>query len=183
MRGDFPWLRPVRPHVRPSSRGGCGPHARAVRGRYIASTKVRALPESLGRCKLLEELCVPHPPPPPCAIAAVPALRCCAKRCRAGALGPHCAVSNAAAVALPVVGRRPSPARERLARAADRRAIGGGPEPPGAAARLGAQGAVQHRARGAAGGGRVAEPEVPVSARAAALTRPRRCADAGSGGS
>jgi hypothetical protein len=85
----------------------------------------------------LEELCVPRPPPPPpCACAAVPALRCCAWRCRAGALGPHSAALDAAAAALPVVGRRPSPARAWLARAADRRAIGGGPEPPGAAARL-----------------------------------------------
>jgi hypothetical protein len=42
---------------------------------------------------------------------------------------------DAAAAALPVVGRRPSPARAWLARAADRRAIRGGPEPPGAAAR------------------------------------------------
>jgi hypothetical protein len=59
MRGDFLWLRPVRPHVCPSLRGGRGPHARAVRGRSISSTKVEALPESLGQCKLLEELCVP----------------------------------------------------------------------------------------------------------------------------
>ena len=64
IRGFLLWLRPVRPHVRQLSRGGRGrPHARAVRGRSIASTKVRALPEWLGRCKLLEELCVPRPPP------------------------------------------------------------------------------------------------------------------------
>ncbi len=49
------------------------------------------------------------------------------------ALGPHRAALDAAA--LPVVGRRPSPAHARLARAADRRAVRGGPEPPGAAAR------------------------------------------------
>ena len=36
------------------------PHARAVRGRDIDSTKVKALPESLGQCKLLETLCVPR---------------------------------------------------------------------------------------------------------------------------
>ncbi len=33
--------------------------ARAVRRRIISSTKVKALPESLGQCTLLEELCVP----------------------------------------------------------------------------------------------------------------------------
>jgi hypothetical protein len=38
------------------------------------------------------------------------------------ALGPSHAALDAAAAALPVVGRRPSPARARLARAADRRA-------------------------------------------------------------
>ncbi len=35
------------------------PHARAVCGRSIHSTKVKALPESLGNWKLLETLCVP----------------------------------------------------------------------------------------------------------------------------
>ncbi len=39
------------------------PHARAVRGRSISYTNVHALPESLGQCKLLVELCVPRPPP------------------------------------------------------------------------------------------------------------------------
>jgi hypothetical protein len=63
----------------------------AVRGRDIGATKVTALPESLGQCKLLEKLCVPRPPPPPCAIAAVPALRCCAWRCR------RCAAARGAA--------------------------------------------------------------------------------------
>jgi hypothetical protein len=60
---------------------------------------------------------------------------------------------------------------------------GVGPEPPGAAAPVGAQGRVNRRARGAAGGGRLAQPDRTVSAAAAALTRRRRCADAGSGGS
>jgi hypothetical protein len=50
------------------------------------------------------------------------------------ALGPHSAAFGAAAAALPVVGRRPSPARAWLANVADWR-VGGGPEPPGAAAR------------------------------------------------
>ncbi len=132
---SFAWLRPVRLHVRPSLRGGRGPHARAVRGRWITSTKVRALPESLGQCKLLEELCVPRPPPPPLfAFAAVPALRCGAWRCRTGALGRtarrwmrrrwRCRLPAAA-----------DPAHAWLAPAADRRAVQGGPEPPGAAAR------------------------------------------------
>jgi hypothetical protein len=35
-----------------------GPHARAMRGRYIRATKVKALSEWLGQCKLLEYLCV-----------------------------------------------------------------------------------------------------------------------------
>ncbi len=84
----------------------------------------------------METLCVPRPPPPPCAIAAAPALRCCAWRCRAGALGPHsAALDAAAAAALPVVGRRPSPARAWLARAARPARDRGLPEPPGAAAR------------------------------------------------
>jgi hypothetical protein len=89
---------------------GAGRHAGAVRGRYISGTKVRALPEWLGQCKLLEELCVPRPsPPPPCAFAVVPALRCCAWRCRAGALEPPRAALYAAAAALPVVGRGRAP--------------------------------------------------------------------------
>ncbi len=50
--------QPVRPHDCPLVRGGRGPHAHAVRGRSIYSTKVKALPESLGQCKLLEYLCV-----------------------------------------------------------------------------------------------------------------------------
>ncbi len=37
------------------------PHARAVHCRWIPSTKVKALPESLGQCKLLESLCVLPP--------------------------------------------------------------------------------------------------------------------------
>jgi hypothetical protein len=183
MRGDFPWLRPVHPHVRPLSRGGCGPHARAVRGRYIAYTKVNALPAWLGQCKLLEELCVPRPPPPPpCACAAVPALRCCAWRCRAGrraaARGDGCGGGG-------VAGRRPSAEpRARMAGARRRPArVGGGPDTARLGRTVGAQGRGQHRARGAAGGGRLAEPEETVSAAAAALMRPRRCADAGSGGS
>jgi hypothetical protein len=52
------------------------------------------------------------------------------------ALGPHRAALDAAAAALPVVGRRPSPAHAWLARAADRRAIGVGRSRPAAAARL-----------------------------------------------
>ncbi len=39
-------------------RGGRGPHVRAVRGRSISGTKVTALPEWLGQCKLLAFLCV-----------------------------------------------------------------------------------------------------------------------------
>jgi hypothetical protein len=96
-------------------------------------------------------------------------------------LGPSRAALDAAA--LPVVGRRPSPAHAWLARAG-RPARGEGWA--GAARRgrtVGAQGRAQQRARGAAGGGRLAEPQETVSAAAAALTRPRRCADTWSGGS
>jgi hypothetical protein len=161
MRGDFPWLRPVRPHFRPSLRGGRGPHAHVVRGRIISSTKVKALPEWLGQCKLLETLCVRT-------------RRLHAMRVRCGALlrralGPSRAALDAAAAALPVVGRRPSRARAWLAS----RPTGARSGWAGAARRgrtVGAQGRGQHRARGAAGGGRLAKPEGAVSAPAAALT-------------
>ena len=47
-------------HMR-SGRGGT--HALcAVHGRRIYTTNVKALPESLGKCTLLEILCVPPPP-------------------------------------------------------------------------------------------------------------------------
>ncbi len=123
IRGFFPWLRPVRPHVCPLLRGGRGPHARAVRGRYIYGTKVKALPESLGQCKLLEELCVQHRRAAAVRVrggagAALPRVRC-----RAGRWGRtmrhwirrrrRCRSSAAA-----------EPVRARLARAADRRAVG-----------------------------------------------------------
>jgi hypothetical protein len=110
--------------------GGRGPHARAVRGRSIFSTKVKALPEWLGQCKLLEELCVPRPPPPPpCAFAAVPALRCCAWRCRAGRWG------RAARRWMRRRCRSSAEPRARTAGARGRPArVRGGPEPPGAAA-------------------------------------------------
>jgi hypothetical protein len=79
------------------------------------------------------------------------------------ALGPHSAALDAAAAALPVVGRgraprthgwraRPTAARSGWARAARRGRT------------VCAQGGVQHRARGAAGGGRLAEPQETVSA-------------------
>jgi hypothetical protein len=55
--------------------GGRG-RTRAVHGRSIYSTKVKALPERLGQCTLLESLCVP------CAFVAVRALP--RVRCRAG---------------------------------------------------------------------------------------------------
>ncbi len=87
--------------------------------------------------------------------------------CRA----PGRAALDAAAAALPVVGRgratrahgwraRPTGARSGWAGAARRGRT------------VGAQGSAQLRARGAAGGGRLAEPEGTVSAAAAALTRP-----------
>ncbi len=105
-------------------------------GRNIASTKVKALPESLGQCELLETLCVPRPAAAAVRVrggAGAALLRVALPR---RALGPSRAALDATAAALPVVGRRPSPAHAWLARAADRRAVRGGPEPPGAAARL-----------------------------------------------
>jgi hypothetical protein len=215
---SFAWLRPFRPHGCPSVRGGRGPHARAVLyGRFISGTRVTALPESLGQCKLLEYLCVPRPPPRCARSRRCRRVRCCRVRCRAGRWaaprGVGCGGNG-------VAGRRPqpSPAHACLAPSADRRAFAVGRSRParphwsragtrkkassrrcrssaawrarptgarsgwaGAARRsrtVGAQGRDQYRARGAAGGCRVAEPGVPVSAPAAALTRPRRCADA-----
>jgi hypothetical protein len=183
MRGAFP-VASARSSPRPPIVARrARPHARTVRGRSIDATKVRALPESLGRCTLLEELCVPRPPPRRRARSRR-CWRCAAAR---GAAAPSAGAEprGVGCGGGGVAGRRPSAEpRARMAGARGRPArVGGGPEPPGAAARLGAQGRVQHRARGAAGGGRLAEVEDSVSARAAVLTRPRRCADAGSGGS
>ncbi len=143
-------------------------------GRSITATKVKALPEWLGRCKLLEILCVLH--------RRLECSRRC-RRCAAarGAVAPGAALRHAAlyaaAAALPVVVRgraprahalrpRPTGARERWAGAARRGRT------------VGAQARARHRAHGAAGGGRVAEPGDFVSAPAAALTRPRRRAEA-----
>ncbi len=168
MRGDFLWLRPVRPRVRPLFIVA-EMYLRTVRGRDISSTKVKALPESLGQCTLLEHLCVRAAAPPPCACPVVPALRCCAAA--PGARLRHAASDAAAsALALPV-SAGPSPACACLQPAFDRARWGW----VGAARRgcsVGAQVRGQHRARGASGGGRLAQPEVVVSAPAAALPRP-----------
>ncbi len=78
-----------------------------------------------------------------------------------------------------VAGRRPR--RAPRAHGWRARPTGARPGRAGAARRGGtggAQGGKRHRARSAAGGGRLAFPEEIVSAPAAALTRPRRCADA-----
>jgi hypothetical protein len=138
MRGDFAWLRPRSSPRLPLVARRARPHARAVRGRSIYATKVKALPESLGQCKLLEFLCVRarrRRAPPPCALAAVPALRCCAWRCRDGELGDTTRrwmrrrrrrrSSAGGRARARVAGARGRPAR-----------VHGGPEPPGAAARL-----------------------------------------------
>jgi hypothetical protein len=158
----FAWLRPVRPHVCPLVRCGRGPHARAVRGRYIDYTKVRALPEWLGQCKLLERLCVPPAAPPPCAFAAVPAhalLRVALPR------GGAVRVRSGAGATLRCRSSAAAEPRARMARARGRPARGrGGPEPPGGGRNGGVQGRVLLRARGAAGGGRLAQPQETVSA-------------------
>jgi hypothetical protein len=110
------------------------PHARAVRGRSISFTKVQALPEWLGQCKLLETLCVPR---------RAAAVRVCGGA-GAALLTRGAAAPGAGAAPLGVgcggggvAGRRLSaePTHAWLARAADRPAVRGGPEPPGAAAR------------------------------------------------
>jgi hypothetical protein len=137
-------------------------------GRHISSTKVRALPESLGKCKLLKDLCVRAPPPP--ARVGVAVLRCyvCNARAGAGAGSRHgwymVALSVAACRAA-----RTSAAGRRWGRPG---ALSDGPK----AATVGAQGRVEHRARGAAGGGRLARPGETVSA-----PPPRTAANAAAG--
>ncbi len=50
--------RPFEPVSAHCCAAGAPAHAR---GRFISSTKVKALPKSLGQCKLLQTLCVPPP--------------------------------------------------------------------------------------------------------------------------
>ncbi len=112
----------------------------------------------------------------PCAFAAVrvrgaAARGAAAPGAAAPGAAPHHAALDAAAAVFPVVGRgRGRAPRAWLARAADRRSRWAGAARRGRT--VGAQGRVLHRARGAAGSGRLAQPEETVSARAAALTRP-----------
>ncbi len=118
------------------------PHARTVRGRYIAFTKVRALPEWLGQCKLLQGLCVPRPPPRRRARlrrcrrgAAARACRCPACPCSGiGLSGIGLRAMRCVAVFLVGRGRAERCARARRGRP-DFRAFGMGREPLGAAAR------------------------------------------------
>jgi hypothetical protein len=159
MRRDFLWLRPDSSPRLPIGARRARPHARAVRGRSIYGTKVKALPEWLGKCTLLEELCVRPRQAAASRVrdgagAALLRVRCRAGR-RAAPRGVGCGVA----------GRRPrpSPVRACLAPASDRRAIGEGRSRP-ARPHGGTQGRARHRARGAAGGGRVAQPEGTVSA-------------------
>jgi hypothetical protein len=146
--------------------GGRGWHARVVRGRSIHFTKLRALPEWLGRCKLLENLCVPRPPP-----------RAASRACRAGRWaaprGVGCGGGGVASRR-----PRPSPARACLAPAADRRALGVGPS---------RSGRPHGWARRTAGGPELAAlpaaADWPSLKRLCVPTRPRQCADAWAGGS
>jgi hypothetical protein len=111
------------------------PHVREGHGRSIYSTKVKALPESLGQCKLLQYLCVaPAAAPPPCAFAVVPALCRCACAAAPGAR-PHHAALVAAAAVLPVVGRGRAPRVQGWRARPTGVRQGVGPEPPGAAER------------------------------------------------
>ena len=111
------------------SRGGRGRTRAAVRGRSIGGTKVKALPEWLGRCKLLETLCV-RARPPPCAFR----LRCAAAACAAAA-GRWAGTArrlDAAAAVLPAVGRSRRAGLRPAARPA--RSRGGANAAPAAAA-------------------------------------------------
>jgi hypothetical protein len=150
---------------------------------------MRALPESLSQCTLLEALCVPRPPPAAASQARpVRALRRCA--CmpvrRAGAGPPRLVgrggaerarerggadrVYAAGPTGFTRRGRRGSRGgADRVYARRGRRGLRGGADRvyalsdgPRAARRgrtVGAQGRVEPRARGAAGGGRLAQPD------------------------
>ncbi len=131
MRGDFPWLRPVRPHVRPSSRGGRGrTRARCAAGpstarRFRRSPSRSASASSWWACA---------------SRARRRRRRARSRRCRRGAAARGAAVPSAGAEPRcvgcgggGVAGRRPSAeprASARLARAADRLASGVGRSRP-----------------------------------------------------
>ncbi len=131
MRGDFP-VASARWPPRLSIVSRRAPAARGRdRGRSIASTKVKALPEWLGQCKLLETLCARA-----CRRRRLARSRRCPAhallrlRCRAGALGcttqrwkrrrRRCRSSAAA-----------KPRSSMFRNAADRRAVGVGRSRPG----------------------------------------------------
>jgi hypothetical protein len=111
-------------------------HCRVAGGRAIYATKVKALPESLGQCKLLETLCVPRPPPVRVRVRGGAGAALLPRALPRSAQGWHHVALNAAAEMLPVVGRRPSPAHAWLARAArPARGTGWGRSRPAEAAR------------------------------------------------
>ncbi len=109
------WLRPVRPAHLPIVARRARPHARAARGRDISSTKVKALPESLGNCTNLASLCVRCCPPPVHVRGGAGAalLRVALPR---RVLGPGRAALYAAAALLLVAGRAEPRARMSSAR-------------------------------------------------------------------
>jgi hypothetical protein len=126
-----------------------------VHGRVIYSTKVTALPESLGKCKLLEELCVRAARCLARVAVPMPVTGCCGRwAAPMPALGR--AQGRCAAVAARPVAGLPSHARARGGAAPGRR----GPLRAEAARRshCGVQVSAEHRARGAADGGRLALP-------------------------
>jgi hypothetical protein len=180
MRGDFLWLRP-RSAPRPSmvARRARAAHARGAR-------QVHRLHEGDGAPRVARPVQAlggtVRPTPPRRRLARSRRCRRCAAARGAAVPGRRAAPRGVGCGGGGVAGRRPRPspawhgwharptgAREGWAGAARRGRT------------VGAQGRGQHRARGAAGGGRVAEPEVPVSAAAAAIPRPGRCADAWAG--
>ena len=136
MRGDFPVAS-----ARSTPRLPIGARrARAARARGVR--QVHLLHEGEGAPRVARPVQAlgatvrPAPAaPPPCAFAAVRALRCCAWRYRAGRWAAPRGVGCGGGG---VAGRRPSAEpRARMAGARGRPArVRGGPEPPGAAARL-----------------------------------------------
>ena len=100
------------------------PHACVVRGRSISSTKVKALPESLGQCKLLGQLCVrtrsrrpPFASPAVRAFVAVPAVALSRGRLstRRGRTVARRYASNTELAALPAVAQPDVPVSARAA--------------------------------------------------------------------
>jgi hypothetical protein len=134
--------------------------SRAGYGRHIGFTKVKELPESLGKCPLFEKLCVRA------AAACARGFACAGLPCMRAAPARALGVSASALGA----GRRVAVAARPVAacRAACASTAGRRRAETALQSHCGAQGRVQHRARGVAGGIRLAPPYETVSARRSA---------------